>query len=272
MQLRDYLYLDTQRLADYLAALEPGQLEEFERTDTRRNKPDATKDVAWGEDQLASPEDQESRIQQRLTISPRHSFGRLYDAIKSNIISLDESDEMHVVKRNDVVEVYGDFEQSPLTKMIESMFELMNMMHSVQHTVGKQPELQEVLAMMTVLFPSAARADSDVPMVSELGDAQCLFIAKREFILRDPSDFAGEMTVIGKVHKVLSEGQSLDLFDALNLIPRSLRRQGNASAQIRSGLSQLFTSWPQELGGPVDPAALSLQGPAVVVSPLAAFS
>lgn len=128
---------------------------------------------------------------------------------------------------------------------------------------------------MSLLFrPNGEDEERGLPLVSAGAAPEqmsVLFLAEPSFVLCDPEALEGEMTLLGKVQRQVAAGQELDLFAHLKVLPRALRRSGGANG-LRSSIVELFGNWPAELGGPVDPQAMVLRGPAIVVSPLAVYN
>jgi hypothetical protein len=276
--LRDYLYLDTERLDDYLSDLDPGALQSVRETVREASeKRDVDAIPSFNETPAAGSRTEIEELRERtLSISAKHSFSRLYDALRGkNRITMKDVDEVlpvDTISKGDVVELTRDFTPSPVTEMIESMFELIKIMQGM----GLESELagsEDAIQGLSLLFQRDER-DPDVPMLSEshAGDATVLFVAQRRFLLCPIDEFEGEMTIFGRAQRVVAPGDEVDMFDLLRVFPRSLRRVKGDGKSMRELLVELFEKWPDELGGPVTKDALTLKGPALFINPVAAYN
>lgn len=273
------MYLDTDRLQDYLSSLDPGIVEEFEETITetagRRGSAGLRAHIlnVGGE---AHTQD-ESVTKATIRVRAQNLFHRVYDELNgSNLIhAFDEDDVIDVsaLKKGDVVEVSRTFSPSPLNRMIDQVFGLIDLMRGLGLTEQlADQEAEQAISALTMIFRND-QEDTEVPMVarSDGQDASVVFTAKPAFILAGEDDFAGEMTVFGRIHRKTPAASSVDLFDLLRM-PRGLQRVGGSTAQLRDTILDLFESWPKELGGPLDKEAIKVPGPALTVTPLAVYT
>lgn len=278
MILRDYMYLDTGRLQDYLSSLDPGVIEEF--TETTRSQSDkegraGVKANVFGAGVDAGAggrSEEESTREQTVRINAQHMFSRIYDELVKNdslkVFDEDESLALDGVRRREVVEITRSFAPSPLNDMIDSILNLMNLMEEMGFVEEMgDPQTQQAVRALGMIF-RGDEGKEEVPMVSraEQNDAAVVFLAKSRYILGDQEDFEGEMTVFGKVQRLVPEGKSIDLFDFLKL-PRAVRGEAN----LRERLFEMFGSWPKELGGPIARESTEVKGPALVVTPVAVY-
>jgi hypothetical protein len=127
LPVRDYLYLDTRRLQDYMASIDPGAVQELKTINRREESPDSSL-PEFGNERLENRE--EKTLEQRLTVSDRNQFSRFYDAIKDETPSFDEYSAINLdhVERGSLIEVTRTFERSPLTEMVDSLLEVAELM------------------------------------------------------------------------------------------------------------------------------------------------
>ena len=200
-------------------------------------------------------------------------FGRVYDTLdkekaikvfnEDHILPLDE------VRRREVVEITRAFDPSPMNDLIDNLFRLMDTMRSFGFVEEvNDPEMQEAVQGLAMIF-RGEEGREEVPMVARAGhkdDSSIVFVAKSQFLLVNQNDFQGDMTVFGRISKLIPSGKFLDLFDFLK-VPRSLARDEN----IKKELLAMFETWPKELGGPISKDSLRVAGPVVVVTPVAVY-
>ena len=281
MILRDYLYLDTERVQDYLSSLDPGITDEFEETVKEGSGREGNLGIkahflaAGGRSQSQ----EESIYETTFRIRAQNWFYRVYDQLKDDdairVYDQDEPIDLGAdrLRRGDVVEITRNFAPSPLNKMIDQIFDLVDLMTKLGLTEKLGDEnTQQALSMMTMVF-RGDHDDTEVPMVARASgqDASVIFTAKSDFLLRSEDDFYGDMTVFGRVQRVVAASAAVDLFDLLRM-PARLRRLGASETNIKAAILELFESWPEELGGPLDKEAIKVPGPALVVTPVAAYT
>lgn len=247
------------------------------RTAVQHVSRDESQSTRGSTPQFAAPNDaakarREETQERVLNMTAKHSFNRLYDQLRQSLIDPDVGTDS--LRRGAPVEVVRDFEPSPITEMIDNLFELIRMMQEFDMPQLQDAQLRQSIAMMSALLDSTGERRKSVPMVSEglSSNHAVIFIAEASYILVDREEFFGEMTLVGKVRKIVPEGQHLDLLDLINIFPRAVRRSAAAGSQLREGIINLFANWPKELGPSLDRDALNLAGPALIVDPLAVFT
>lgn len=277
MLLPDYMYLDINRLQNYMSTLEPGEIEQFtqttrELTDKEGRAGLAASVIGAGVDAGVGGHSQEETTNERhLRITAQHMFGRIHEELeKADLIKVFDEDaplDMDSVKRRDVVEITRSFSPSPMNEAIDGIMRLMGVMEQMGFTKEVSSKDMEMVRAMAMIF-RGDEGNEEVPMVARGGDDQpsVVFVAKSKYVLGDQDEFKGPMTVFGKVHKLVPRNASIDLFDFLKL-PKAVRGEAN----IKKELLEMFSSWPRELGGPVDKESIQVPGPAVIVTPVAAY-
>lgn len=276
MDFRDYTYLDTGRLQNYMSSLDSGMVEELTEITRSQSEKEGRGGIrAHVIEAGGRGSSQEESTQQRsMRVTAQHMFGRLYDALeKEKAIKVFEEDEtlsLEEVHRREVVEITRSFEPSPMNELISNLFQLMETMRGFGFVEEvNDPEMQEAVQGLAMIF-RGEEGREEVPMVAQTGEGEgsssVVFVAKSQFLLVDQNDFQGDMTVFGRVSKLIPEGKSLDLFDFLK-VPRSLAKDETIKKEILA----MFETWPDELGGPVSRDKLQVAGPIAVVTPVAVY-
>ena len=276
MDFRDYTYLDTGRLQNYMSSLDSGTVEDLTEITRSQSEKEGRGGVrAHFIEAGGRGSSQEELTQQRsMRVTAQHMFGRVYDTLeKENDIKIFDEDSplsFEEVRRREVVEITRTFEPSPMNKLISNLFQLMETMRSFGFVEEvNDPETQEAIQGLAMIF-RGEEGREEVPMVARAeqdeDDCSVAFVAKSRFLLVDQNDFQGDMTVFGRVSKLIPEGKFLDLFDFLKM-PRGLARDEGMKKEILS----MFETWPDELGGPVSKDKLRVAGPVVVVTPVAVY-
>lgn len=276
MEFRDYTYLDTSRLQNYMSSLDSGTVEELTEITRSQSEKEGRGGIrAHVIEASGRGSSQEESTQQRsMRVTAQHMFGRVYDTLeKEKAIKVFNEDRLltfEEVRRREVVEVTRAFDPSPMNDLIDNLFRLMDTMRSFGFVEEvNDPEMQEAVQGLAMIF-RGEEGREEVPMVARAGqdegDSSVVFVAKSQFLLVDQNDFQGDMTVFGRISKLIPDGKFLDLFDFLK-VPRSLARDENIKKEILT----MFETWPKELGGPISKDSLRVAGPVVVVTPVAVY-
>jgi len=105
-----------------------------------------------------------------------------------------------------------------------------------------------------------------------VGDASVVFFAKEVFVLGLGAEFRGKMTLFGKVRELVPAGSSIDLIDLLKVLPPGVCGAHGFGGTLKDAIHDLMGEWPKEFGGPIGRDEVVVQGPAVVVTPVAAYT
>ncbi|QIN82497.1 hypothetical protein GBA63_07450 [Rubrobacter tropicus] len=279
--LRDYEYIDVARITDYLSSVDPGVANEL----TQRIKSNTGVNVSGGINIQAfklgggARKGDESEVQQTIRVYAQHMFSRLYDEVQKagaiQTVDLDTPLEMDGLSRSSVLEVTRDFRPSPLHQMLDSFTGIVDRMKSLgmESELGDEANMEQIMRIVGWL--RGEEGSNEVPMFSkadEDGDASVVFVARENFVLGMGTEFRGEMTLFGKVQELVPAGSSIDLIDLLKVLPPGVRGANGFGGTLKDAIHDFMGEWPKELGGPIERDEVVVQGPAVVVTPVAAYT
>lgn len=272
------MYLDTNRLQDYMSGLDSGTIEELteiQRSQSAGEAKGGVKVPSLLEAGGGGSHERETTQQRTMRVTAQNMFSRVYEALEraNDIKVFDEDRALHFeeVRRREIVEITRSFAPSPMNDLINNVLTLMDTMRGMGFVEEvNDPETQQAVQALAMIFRGEVGSE-ELPMVARPEDnsgegASVIFLAKSQFVLVDQSDFDGEMTVFGKVNKLVPAGQPVDLFDFIKL-PRAFAREGN----IKKELLGMFESWPKEFGGPISKESLEVPGPVAIVTPVAVY-
>jgi hypothetical protein len=282
MILRDYRYIDVARVVDYLSSVDPGVVGEL----TSRIRSNTGVDISGGINIHAlklgggARSGDETEVQQTVRIYGQHMFNRLYGELQNaggvRTVGLNEplrrGDEL---SRSTVLEITRDFRPSPLNQMLDSFTQVLGMMENLglSEQLGDESEMQQVMAVIGLL--RGEEGTNEVPMFAKADEpdaASVVFVARENFILDTSEDFSGEMTLFGKVQEHVPSGSSIDLLDLLKVLPSSMRQAEAFGNEFKQAIQAMMGDWPSAFGGPIDRNEVIVEGPAVVITPVAAYT
>jgi len=282
MILRDYEYIDVAKIVD-LSSIDPGVAQEL----TQKIKSDAGVEISGGVNLYAvkigakGRSGDETEIEQTIRIYAQHMFNRLYGSLNGsvNTIGLDKIVGLDELPKSAVVEITRKFRQSPINQMLGSFVEVLNMLESIGmgeqlgQQFGGEAQRQQVMAIIGML--RGEENNREVPMFAKADEPDAtsvVFVARENYMLNGSAEFGGEMTLFGKVQEQVPQGSSVDLLDLLKVLPPGVREAEGFGEQFKQLMQGLMAKWPKEFGGPIDKKEVVIEGPAIIVTPVAAYT
>jgi hypothetical protein len=259
--LRDFLFLDTNRLENYLSTLEGYVEEEIDHSKLEKEAKRAKADAKILGGDIASERATELKSRRRTT--PSSQFQRLYDLLQEldQLQHLDAFDNniWETVERGEILEIQARLR-------LPSFLIQMEVIKEVTEFASTLPFITESLEGSLPGFSEVKRQIElrSVPLIFEAASTPGFkFFAElsREYIKCSLSDMQGEATVFGKVQRILPKGQKLEVFSvvpdvsSMQNLNREQRRklQSNKKKANRSNLVETIT------------------GPAIVLIPVAVY-
>lgn len=264
--LRDFMYLDTNMLTNYLATVVGYVEDEIDHSESSQGHKGAN---------LASPllggvasTDNSSESKSKRVLTPPAQFQKLYAILENSQqikhIELMDNDYWNTIQRGDMLEVQAKIEIPPLLQSAHELDELTPLLEFVQKykigvVDGETLQNIEGLSGFQKLL-----AGKPIPLLFKLATIPLYtFEAEmpREYITAPLKNFHGDATIFGKVQQILQKGQKLDV---LSVIPE-LQGLQNLNRKQRLAL--------KSKKGPKRPDDLSviITGPAIIMSPLAVY-
>jgi hypothetical protein len=280
--LRDYKYIDVARITDYLSSVDPGVAGEL----TQRIKSNSGVDLSGGFDIQAfrfgggARKGNETEVQQTVRVYAQHMFNRLHGELeKSGAISTVGSHtplDIDGLSKSSILEVTREFRPSPLNQMLDSFVEVLDMMKALgfeEEELADGSDMQQVEAVINLL--RGENGSNEVPMFAKAekpDDASIVFVARENFVLGTGAEFRGEMTLFGKVRELIPSGSAIDLLDLLKVLPPGVREAEAFGSQFKQAIHSFMSEWPKDFGGPIKRDEVLVKGPAVVITPVAAYT
>jgi hypothetical protein len=142
-----------------------------------------------------------------------------------------------------------------------------------EEELGDETAMQQIMAVIGLLRGDGG--SNEVPMFAEVDQsdgASVVFVAKENFLLGTRAEFRGELTLFGKVQELIPSGSSIDLLDLLKVLPPGVREAEAFGGEFKQAIHNLMGEWPKEFGGPIKRDEVIIEGPAVVVTPVAVYT
>lgn len=273
MPLRNFLFLDTDALNDYLSTLE-GALVEGPITETETTKSESSGKLGAGFGLLnvqgGLGSGGSSEIKRTLATTDAARFQLLFSLLEDStdtdtqIQKLEAFDEgiWKQLSRGELLEVQSDIVLPKAFHTIQAMNNIVPFVEMMS-ALGQDP-LVETNARMGFEFMRMAAQEmstKQIPLTFECIGAPGFRFATslpRKYIRCEISDLQGEATVFGKIQRIIPKGQqyeSLNLLSALTSLPTMTTQQKQKATRdlAKQGMVEI------------------VRGPAIVLAPVAIY-
>jgi len=264
--LRNFLYLDTVALDQYLSQLEGSLVEDIDQKITRKRSAGAGARIAGTGAKVGGG--REVEVLEKRAMPPSARFQRLYDLLtkRDDIQYLDAFDEniWQQLKRGELLEIQAKIrlpEPVIFMQQIQSLQPVIEIMKRFGNDPLEDPKTKEAYTAYIELVSN--RENKELPIVFEAVSTPSYTFAsslKKEFLLAADKNMKGEATVVGKITRILQRGTREELVSVVpevtNLV-RSLNRQQRRKRGTSAPPSQI---------------AENIEGPAIILSVLAVYT
>jgi len=266
MILRNFLFLDTATMTDYLSTLEGYVIEgTVGQTDVGKKEKGgklAAKVIEGGATSEVSTE-----TRRQLAIPDAARFQRLYELLQEqDLIQFLDAFDVEIwnqLERGELLEVQATIrlpELLTLTQMVEDLFPLLDVMTAFGQDPLNDPEAR--IAFDGMREVGKLTKQKHVPLLfGATSTPGFYFVANlpRQYIRCPLSDLQGEAIVFGKVQRILTKGQE---YEAFNLLPSSISFPPgrNLTKEQRRKIRRAKKEVTE-----------TVKGPAIVLSPLAVY-
>jgi len=254
MILRNFLFLDTQSLNDYLAALEgyvPSGEGEQTVSGTQRVEADASLENT-------------TERRQGLVINDAAKFQQLYKILDKEgeveYIEKTTTETFTSLKRNQIIEIQAIIELPKpflMSKDIESVSPLLEIVRLAGQTIDPQAEI----AVSGLQGISRITADQPIPIIGRTITGMRLpFVTNlpRQYIRCQPQELQGEAVIFAKVQRLIPQKQSYEVFSLVPLLTNSMMlNRSQKKKAAKDGVEKGFVT--------------ELRGPAVILTPVAVY-
>jgi hypothetical protein len=265
MMLRNFLFLDTVTMENYLATLEgsvvEGPIVQKEAGHKKKGLKGGVNHIAKVEGSYAS--ETAAEISQTRIVNDAAKFQRLYELLeREHLQYLDAFDEgiWSQLKRGELLEVQARIRIPELLQLFQSAESLAPILNIVK-ALGKSQTIDSETESMLHAAGEFGKflGAKPVPLVFEAPSTpgyQFVADLPRQFLHCELSDLQGEAIVLGKILRVLPEGKEREVFSLIPTPIASLDKAGYV--KLKSDLE-------------TQKAIENVKGPAIIMAPLAVY-
>jgi hypothetical protein len=267
MILRNFLFLDTDTLDDYLAALE-GYVVDSAIDQTETEKKDVTGKAGYKiiEGELTTEKSKE--MKQTLAVTSAAKFQKLYDLLEKQeegfrYLDLFDQEIWGQIRRGDLLEIEAKIHLPKAFALMQTMDDFSPWL-DIMSLVGDKPlaDAKTKAAFEGLKSVSKLSEGKPIPIVFESSSTPTFgFTAnlQRRFLKCQLSDIEGDATIFGKVQRVIKRGEKVEVFSLLPAFSAKLPSlNAMQKKQMQQGMAQ------KELTEIV-------KGPALIISPVAVY-
>lgn len=256
---RNFIYLDTNTLNDYYSTIMGGLTDSQEFITKDSNSKSGKGGLPVVSASLESVTESESR--KELISTDATKFNELYELMnsKGDIQYLDAFDEeiWNSIKRREILEIEVSVKIPELYKTMSAIEDAMPLIGLLEKSGQSLFKNDKEKAMMTGLMSMMNLENGGtIPLICESESTEGYkFIVElsKSYLRMDPINLNGEMTLLGKVQKIIPKNVEVEVF---NMFP---------------GLKPLMKLGDQNKNTSMEKLMEKITGPAMIIIPLAIY-
>ena len=263
--LRNFLYLDTDMLSDYLSAVEGYIVESEELSENQITKTSGTGSAKVVG--ISRGKDKEQGSVRRAVHTDAGRFQRLYQILEEkSILQYLENFDLTIwnsIKRDEILEIPALISIPDNYKMIQeaqNMGPLINLMRSFgEIDIVDKSEMNAINGIKAI---GDMNQDKDIPVILNLEHMKDYMFATQlipEYLRCDINKLEGEIKIVGKVQRIIKQGEDYELFSMVSGVDELIKLQ-NREERRKHGKKKADKNM-----------ADYIKGPAIILIPLAIF-
>ena len=265
MILRNFLFLDTATVEDYLSALEGSVIEgPIDQTDVERKEKGGKAGYKIVEGSVGSESSTETK--QKLVINDAGRFQRLFEILEEQdaVQFLDAFDDeiWSQLRRGEILEIQANIklpEAFSMLQLVDSISPLMDIMKAFDKDPLADPKTRAAFEGIQAI--SKLSENQHIPLLFEATSTpKFRFVSQlpRKYLRCELTELQGEATVFGKVQRILQKEQK---FEAFSMVP-ALASLPNLTKQQRRKMQKDMAD---------KNIAEIVKGPAIILTPVAVY-
>lgn len=265
MILRDFLFLDTQLLGDYLSTLEGYVVEgHIDQTEVGKKETGGNLNIKAISANRTAADSTETK--KKLAVTDAARFQHLYNLLsESDAIQYLDAFDLGIwkqLRRGEILEVQAKIQLPKSLLMmrdIENVSPFLDVMKALGQDLLQDDESRTAFEGMRAVGKLAE--NQPIPLVFEAASSpKFSFVAylPKNYIRRELNDFQGEAVVLGKIQRILQKNERVEVF---SLVP-ALTQSATVNRQQRRKMAKGATgnNITDEVGGP-----------AIILTPIAVY-
>lgn len=220
---RNFIFLDTTALNDYYSVIKGGITNGHELiTKGSKHKSGGMRIKGIGGD-LGS--ESASELREKIILTEAAKFNELYEFMESEkdikYIDYIDNELWESIKRRDIIEVEVSVKISELYSTMAAFKEIKPMLGPLEQMTGKKlfkdnKEKNDIESVMSML----GSIDTEkIPLICESessGKYKFIIELSKAYLQTDLQNLNGEMTLLGKVQKIIPEDKEVEVYNMLS--------------------------------------------------------
>lgn len=265
--LRDFIFLNTNMLNNYLSTIEGYLADEIDFTEFEKG----TKGGKLGyapiiEGNASSETSQETKSKRVITIPAQ--FQKLYEILEKQNelkhIELLDDELWDTIEKGEILEIQAKIRIPDFIMQVEQLQNFTPLLNLAQKFVPDKVKDSDIAVFDGLSNIQQIAEKKPIPLFFQaISTAKFVFSADlpREFISGNLSDFQGEAVVFGKVQRIIAKGQKIDVYNFMpdiQSLPNLNRHQRLAmKSKSNNKTKNTYTE--------------TIVGPAIIITPLAIY-
>ena len=264
MILRNFLFLNTSTVNDYLSTLE-GSVTDSPIDQTEVKKSEKSGKAGYQIIEGSAGSETSTETKQRLAITDAARFQRLYELLeKQNLIQpLDAFDTeiWNQLQRGELLEIQANIrlpDSFKLTQTIEDLSPFLDIMKAFDQDPLADPKTRAAFEGMRAIGKLIDKQNA--PLVFEATATPGYQFATHlpiQHLRCELADLQGEAVVFGKVQRILKKGERLEVFSLVSALTESMKMQKQRSKAIKEITDKNVIEM--------------IKGPAIILIPVAVY-
>lgn len=263
MILRNFLYLDNNMMEDYLSALDGYLIEEQNEIKTNSYANDVGGDVKFLKGDMSTTS--ETKVDSKKAITYAAKFQKLYDLMAKNTMlrCIDEINEKiwREIHRSDIIEIDVNIEIAKSFNNFKGVKDAVPMLDLLQ-TMGaiNSNNPNDIKAIQAISKLCKMVNTNKVPIICKNTTSEeykFYGALQQDYLKNDISELEGNVTIIGKVQKILEKDVSDEIYNPLSNYKELIELGKKENAKDNKAMENIIEN---------------VYGPAIKLIPLAIYT
>jgi hypothetical protein len=267
MELYEFAYLDESKVRMLIAGIDKGHIAASKTTKAAKKNKEGTGGLRAGILSAGGSAASADEFTEEVSIeaTPEGVFYRLKDSLVSgNDLFSDRIDNISIdeLKRGQIVGIEGMIEISPANEIVSNLFQFIDAGAKLGILDSSDMKSrQSIQAIQAILDKNRL----SVIVRSDDNKKKALAVLETKSLKLPEIELNDEFVIMGKITRIIKEGEVLDL------TPYCMNPAFQKNKMIIKIISEGLPKLQESIGESVDLSDLTLNGPAVVLSPIAIY-
>lgn len=267
MELYEFAYLDDSKVRMLVAGIDMGRIASSKTTKAAKNNKEGTGGIKAGLIDIGGRASSAGELTEEVSIeaTAEGAFYRLRDSLGSEQeLFSDRIDNISIeeLERGLIVEIEGMMEISPANELVNNVLQFIDAGAKLGYIdTCDMKSRQSIQAIQAVLDKNRL----SVIVRSDDNKNKAIAVLETKMLKISEAELNDEFVIMGKIIRIIKEGETLDL------TPYCMNPAFRKNKMFIKIITESLPKLQEGLGGSVDLSDLTLNGPAMILSPIAIY-